>query len=130
MKNAEQALHTVETSTQGLTRCLRKARQSLEDAWVDTQTVLFANTGVKHVSIAMADVGPRAVHAGLRTLRAQALRVGTGAHGHSLDVLTKDIPTSSSLFWGDLGKAVAKAATASQNYKALGDCFDLDNLEA
>ena len=32
LKNAEQALHTAETSTQGLARCLRKARQSLEDA--------------------------------------------------------------------------------------------------
>ena len=48
------------------------------------------------------------------------LRVRTGAHGRSLDVLTKDIPiTSSSLFGGDPGKAVAKAATASRNYKAL-----------
>ena len=129
VKNAEQALHTAETSTQGLARCLRKARESLEDAWADTQTVSFANTGVKHAAIAMADVGARAVHAGLRTLRAQALRVGTGAHGHSLDALTKDIPiTSSSLFRGDLGKAVAKAATASRNYKALGDCFVLSCL--
>ena len=82
VKNAEQ-VHTVETSTQGLARCLHKARQSLEDGWADTQTVLFTNTGVKHAAIAMADVGARAVHAGLRTLRAQAQRVGTGAHGRS-----------------------------------------------
>ena len=123
VKNAEQALHMAETSTQGLAMCLRKARQSLEDRWADTQTVSFANTGVKHAAITMADVGARAVHAGLRTLRAQALRVRTVAHGHNLDVLTKD-----SLFLGNLGKAVAKAATASRNYKALGDCFVLSGL--
>ena len=61
LKNAEQALHTAETSTQGLAKCLRKARQSLKDACADTQTVSFANTA----AIAMADVGARAVHAGL-----------------------------------------------------------------
>ena len=123
VKNAEQALHTAETSTQGLASCLRKARQSFEGAWADTQTVLFANTGVKHAAIAMADVGARAVHTGLCTFRAQALSVLTGAHGCSMDVLTKDIPiTSSSLFGGE---AVTKAATAARNYKDLGDCFIL-----
>ena len=96
---------------------------------MDTQTVSFTNTGMKHSSIAMADVGARAVHAGPRTLRAPALRVGTGSQGRSLDALTKDIPiTSSNLFTGDLGKAVAKAATASRNYEALGDCFVLSSL--
>ena len=99
------------------------------DGWADTQAVSFANTAIKHAAITMADVGAKAVHAGLRTLRAQALRVVTGALGRSLNVLTKDIPiTSSSLFGGDLGKAVAKAATASLNYKALGDCFVLSGL--
>ena len=77
------------------------------------------------------------MHAGLRTIRAQALRVRTGAQGHSLDAFTKDIPialtkdipiTGSNLFGGDLGKAVEKAATASRNYKALGDCFVLSGL--
>ena len=69
------------------------------------------------------------MHAGLHTLRVQALRVETGTHGYSLDVLTKDIPiTSSSLFGGDLGKAVEKATTTSRNYKALGDCFILSEL--
>ena len=57
VKNAEQALHMIESSTQGLARCLHKAKQSLEEAWVDTQTVSFANTYVKHASIAMADMG-------------------------------------------------------------------------
>ena len=86
--------------------------------------VSFANTGVKHASIAMADVGARAVHAGLCTLR-----VRTGAYGRSLEVLTKDIRiTSSSPFGGDLSKAVAKSATASGNYKDLGDCFVLSGL--
>ena len=105
VKNAEQALYTVETSTPGLARFLRKVRQSLEDGWVDTQTVSFANTGIKHAAIAMADVGARAVHAGLRTLRAQALRIATEAHGLSLDVLIKNIPiTTSSLFMDDLAR--------------------------
>ena len=94
-----------------------------------TPRLSFANTGVKHASIVMADVGARVVHAGLRTLRPQALRVGTGAQGRSLYALTKDIPnSSSSLFEGDLGKAVAKAANTSKNYKALGDCFILSGL--
>ena len=120
-----------ETSTQGLARCLCKARQSLEGAWVDTQMVSFANSGVKHaaIAIAMADVGARAVHAGFCTLKVQVLSVGTGIHGCSLDVLTKNIPiTSSSLFGGVLGMAVVKAATASRNHKALGDCFVLSGL--
>ena len=91
--------------------------------------VSFTNTGVKHGAIAMADARARAVYAGLCTLTAQALRVGTGAHSCSLDVLTKDIPiTISSLFRGNLGKAVAKDATASRNYKAPGDCFILSGL--
>ena len=97
IKNAEQALHTVETSTQGLARCLHKAKQSLEGAWADTHTVSFVNTGVKHAAIAIADVEP-----GRCTLvSAWALRVGTGAQSRSLDVLTKDIPiTSTILFRG------------------------------
>ena len=91
--------------------------------------VSFANTGVKHTSIAMAHVGARAVHACLITLRVQAPRVRTGTHSCSLDVLTKDIPiTNSSLFGGDLGKAVAKATTTTKNYKALGHCFILSGL--
>ena len=97
----------------------RKAKQSLNGAWADTQMVSFTKTGVKHAAIKMTDVGARAVHTGLRTLRAQALRVETGAHDYSLDVLSKDI-TSSSPFRGDLGKAVAKAATTSRNYKVWG----------
>ena len=129
VKNADQVLHTAKTYTQGLARCLRKAKQSLAEAWADTQMVCFTNNGVKHASIAMADVGARAVHAVLRTLRVQTLRVRTGVHNRSLDVLTKDIPiTSFRLFSGDLGKGVVKAATAFRNYKALGDCFVLSGL--
>ena len=67
VKNAEQALHTAESSTQGLARCLHNAKQSLEEAWDDTQMVTFANTGIKHTSIAMANIGTRAVHVSLRT---------------------------------------------------------------
>ena len=68
VKNAEQAVHMAESSTQRPARCLRKAKQSLEEAWADTQMESFANTGVKHASMLLADVGARAVHAGLRTL--------------------------------------------------------------
>ena len=64
----------------------------------------------KHASIAMADVGARAVHARIPMLRAQALNIGTSTHGQGL-ALTKDIPISTTgLFGGDLSKAVAKAA--------------------
>ena len=46
--------------------------------------LLFANTGIKHALIAMADVGVRAVHAGIRMLRSQALSIGTSTHCQSL----------------------------------------------
>ena len=47
----------------------------------------------------------------------------------ALPLSHKDIPISStSLFGGDLGKVVAKSASASHNYKALGDCFVLSGL--
>ena len=39
--------------------------------------VSFANTGIKHATIAMADVGARALHTGICTFRAQALSIGT-----------------------------------------------------
>ena len=65
----------MESSTQGLTRCLCKAKQSLKEAWADTQTVFFANTGMNHASITMADAGARVLDAGLHTLRAQVLTV-------------------------------------------------------
>ena len=114
-------LHTAETSTQGLARCLRKARQSLQEALEDTQMVLFANMGMKHASIAMADVGARVVHASLRSLRMQALRVGTGTHGCGPDALTKDIPVASSSLFGE-------SSHCFPNYKALGDCFVLSGF--
>ena len=59
-----------------------------------------------------------------RTLRAQALRIGTGTHGQDLATLIKDIPISNtSLFGSGLGKMVAKAGSTSCDYKALGVCF-------
>ena len=69
----------------------------------------FANTGIKHATIAMAYVGARAVHAGIRTLA----------------VFTKDIPISSSgLFESALSRSVAKVALAL----ALADSFMLSDL--
>ena len=65
VKNADQAHHMLESSTQLLATSLYKARQSLEEGWQDTPTVSF---GIKHAAIAMADVRVRAVNAGLRTL--------------------------------------------------------------
>ena len=88
---------------------------------MDTQTVFFANTGVKHAAITMADVGAKTVHVSLRTLRVQALRVGTGPHGRTLDVLTKDIPiTSSILFGGDLGKLWRKPPLLPKTIRLWG----------
>ena len=127
VKNAEQALNTTETSTQGLTRCLCKARQSLKDAWADTQIVSFC----QHCGQTCGHCNGRRGSQGSAHWppNPQALKVGTGAHGHSLDVLTKDIPiTSYTIFGGNLGKAVAKVTTASRYYKALGDCFVVSGL--
>ena len=87
----------------------------------------FANTGIRHAAIAMANVGARAVHAGIRMLRAQALSIRTSTHGQGLAALTKDIPISTTgLFGGDLSKAEAKAThnfpqlpTTSHNFPWL-----------
>ena len=75
----------------------------------------------------MVDIGARAVHGGLRTLRAQALRVGTCAQGHQADVLVKHANTlplnNQSLFGGDLSSVVAKAASSAEDYSAIADGF-------
>ena len=80
----------------------------------------------------MVDVGARAVHIGLCTLRAQALQVGTGAQGHQADVLAKyanTIPLSNtSLFGGGLNNVVAKAASTARNYVAMADGFMLARM--
>ena len=115
-----------ESSSQGMARSLHKARQASE-GWQDTQTVSFANTGMKHTAIAMADVGTRVVHAGICTLRAQAWSIGTGTHGQA--TLTTDIPVSSTtLFGGELSKVVVKATSTSSNYKVLADSFVLSGF--
>ena len=103
VKNIEQTLHRSGSSSQGVTRALQKARQSLMEGWQDVQTMPFANTGIKHASIAMADVGARAVHAAICTLRMQVLSIGTSTHSQGLAAVTKDIPISTiGLFGGDL----------------------------
>ena len=75
-----------------------------------------ANITIKHATIAMAYIGARAVHTGLRTLRVQALRIISGTHSQVLDTFTNDIHISNiSLFGSDFSKAVAKAASASHD---------------
>ena len=85
----------------------------------------LANAGIRYASIATADVGARVVHSGLRTLRAQALRVGTGARTQQADQLAKQansIPINNhSLFWECLRTIVAKAASTTRNYAAMAD---------
>ena len=121
MKDAKSAPHDSGYHAQGLTRSLHKDREYLEDGWQDTQTVSFANTSIKHATIAMADVGARSVHAGLRTLRVQALRIGTRTHDGGLATLRKDIPINNKGLLGDyLDKAVANAASASHVKRCLG----------
>ena len=73
-----------------MARSLHKTRKALEEGWQDAQTVSFANTGIKHAVIAMADVVARAAHAGIRTLRLQALSIGICTHGQGLATLTKE----------------------------------------
>ena len=120
MEEAKTTLDDLELghSTKKLRRHLRTASKSLKSAWGHTQTASFANAGVKYASIAMVDVGVRAVHSGLHTPRTQALRRGTCAQGHQADVLAKyanTIPLSNqSLFGGRLKSVVAKAAYAAR----------------
>ena len=87
----------------------------------------MANAGVKYASVATVDVGSWAVHSGLRTLRAQALRVGTCARPQSgqADQLAKHanyLPISNrSLFSEGLRSVVARAASTARDYAAMAD---------
>ena len=69
---------------------------------------------------------------GLRTLRSQALHIGTSSHGQqdsTLALYTNSIPLSSkSLFGNALGKMLAQAGTTSRDYKALGDCYVISGM--
>ena len=77
--------------------------------------------------MATVDVGARAVHSGLRSLRAQALRVGTSAHAHQADQLAKladGLPISPhSLFGEGLQQVIAKAASFARSYADMTDRF-------
>ena len=129
VKNIEQTLHRSSFSSQVVARSFQEAKQSLEEGWQDAQTMSFANMGIKHATIAVADVGARVVHTGIRMLRAQDLSIRTSTHGQGLAAFTKDIPISSTgLFGCDLSKAEAMEASASYNYKALVDIFMLSDL--
>ena len=71
--------------------------------------------------------GARAVQYGLRSLRAQALRVGTCAQSHQADQLTKHadlLPIRThSLFGEGLQTIVAKATSSARTYVAMADGF-------
>ena len=75
----------------------------------------------------MADVGTRAVHGGLHSLRAQALWLGTSTKGDRADALSRYangiLVNSASLFGGRLSSAVAKAASNAHTYAAITDGF-------
>ena len=82
----------------------------------------FANTGIKHSTIAMANVGARAVYTRIRMLRVHVLSIRTSTDGQGLAALMKDIPISTTgLFGCDLRKVVVKAVSASRNYNSLAD---------
>ena len=61
------------------------------------------------------DVGAWAVHSGLRTLQAQALRVAKYANTVPLN--------NQSLFGGGLKTVVAKATSAARDYAAMAEGF-------
>ena len=104
-----------------------RTTKALKSAWDHSQTASLANAGVKYASIATVDVGARAVHSGLCTLRAQAPRVGTCAQAHQAEVLAKyanTIPFSNQSFLGGgLNTVVAKAASAARDYSAMAEGF-------
>ena len=61
----------------------------LNSTWDHTQEAYLTNAGVSFASMAMVDVGARAVQSGLRSLRTQALRVGTCAQSLQADQFAK-----------------------------------------
>ena len=71
------------------------------------------------------DVGARGVHSGLRTLRAQALRVGTCALTQQTVQLAKhanSIPSSNrSLFGEGLCSVIVWAASTARDYADMAD---------
>ena len=72
-----------------LQKHLCRAFQAFSSAWGHVQVGSLANAAVRYASIATVDVGVSAVHSGLRTLKAQALRVGTCARRQQADQLAK-----------------------------------------
>ena len=72
-----------------LRKHLCRASRSLSAAWTHAHAGSLANAGIRYASVAYVDVGARAVHCGLRTLRAQALGVGTCAPPQQADQLAK-----------------------------------------
>ena len=87
----------------------------------------FAKAGISFASMAMVDVGVRAVQSGLCSLRAQALRVGTCAQSRQADQLAKhadSLPISThSLFGEGLQNDMAKANSSARTYAAMADGF-------
>ena len=83
---AKVALDELGHAAKSMRRHLRRTTKALKSARDHTQTAFLANAGVKYSSIATVDIGARAVQSGLRTLRAQALRMGTCAQGHQTEL--------------------------------------------
>ena len=75
--------------------------------------------------MATVDVGARAVHSGLRSFRAQALRVDISANAHQAEQLAKmadGLPINPhSLFGEGLQPVIAMAASSAKSYAAMPD---------
>ena len=82
----------------------RRASRVLNSPWDHTQVASLANAGVSFASMATVNVGARAVHRGLCSLWASALRVGTSAYSHQADQLVKladSLPISTHSLFGE-----------------------------
>ena len=102
-------------------RKVQKRLHRASRAWAWSQAASLANAGVRYASIATADVGTRAVRSGLHTLRAQALRVGTGARTQQAKQANSIPINNRSLFGVGLRTVVAKAMSTARNYAAMAD---------
>ena len=109
-----------------ISRRLRRASTAL-NSWDHTQVASLATTGVYFAGMATVDVGARAVHSGLHSLRAQALRVGTSALPRQAEQLTKladsFLISTRSLFGEGLQLVIAKATSSASIYADMEDGF-------
>ena len=131
LEEAQAAVDHLESDKESrcITICLRRASRALRSSWDHTQVASLANAGVSFTSMATVDVGTRAVHSSLRSLRAQELRVGTSARVHQAQQLKKmadSLPFSispNSLFGEGLQPVIAKAASSARHYAEMAEGF-------